>query len=144
MSVGADVPERLPGVRRIPDVFPGCGPLAGIHATLLATEKEALFYVPCDLPYFCAELPQSLLEHMPLHAEAFVCRDSTGRIHPLCGIYRKSVLPLLESELKSGLYSVMRFLQKLEYCCLDTAQLLPDSVFLNMNTPDTYRKVCEE
>lgn len=131
-------------VTTVPDVFPDCGPLAGLHAALSRTTKQALFCVPCDLPYFTAALPRLLLEAMPDDAQALLCRDSTGRIHPLCGIYRKTCLPHFEAQLHAGNRRVLAALDTLTWHCFDTAAHLPDTVFLNMNTPVDYRGVTGE
>ena len=84
------------------DLYPGMGPLAGLHAAFCAVDSEALLVLPCDLPFFTEQAAEYLLDHMPEDADALVCIDSTGRIHPLCGIYRRSVLPALEARLKAG------------------------------------------
>lgn len=128
-------------VTTVPDRFPGCGPLGGLHAALSRTEKQALFCVPCDLPYFTKALPRLLLEAMPDDVQALLCRDSTGRLHPLCGLYRKTCLPHLTAQLEAGRYRVLDALDGLSWQCFDTAGLLPDTVFLNMNTPGDYRAV---
>ena len=143
LSVGEYTPEGC-DAKCIRDVFPDCGPLAGIHAALSASGYDALFFVPCDLPNFTAELPRLMCAQLPPDADAFVCRDSTGWVHPLCGIYRRSILPQLEAALRAGRCSVMRFLETLNCSLFDTAPYLPDSVFLNMNSPDVYRSVCEQ
>lgn len=125
-------------VQVVPDLFPGCGPLAGLHAALSRTEKQALFCVPCDLPYLTGALPLLLLEAMTDESQALLCRDSTGRLHPLCGIYRKTCLPHLTAQLEAGRYRVLDALGGLTWQCLDTAGRLPDTTFLNMNTPPDY------
>lgn len=130
--------EGLP-VRLVPDRYPDSGPLGGLHAALSATEKDALLCVSCDLPNFTAELAALLLEHFPPDTDAMVCRDGTGQVHPLCGVYKKSVLPVLEAHLQAGNRRMVSFLE--DICCvyLHTAGLVPDSCFFNMNTPETYR-----
>ncbi len=128
---------RLPCVR---DLYPGAGPLAGIHAALSGTKKSALFCVPCDLPGFTSRIPCLLMDAMPEQSQVIICRDSTGRLHPLCGIYRKSVLPVLEQCLSRGQHKVMDFVNQVPYTCLDTAGYVPDEAFFNMNTPEDYHR----
>lgn len=144
--LSANDPDLARGlaVTTVPDCFPDCGPLAGLHAALSRTKHQALFCVPCDLPYFTEALPRLLLEAMPDDAQALLCRDSTGRIHPLCGIYRKTCLPHFAAQLTAGNHRVLTALDTLTWHCFDTAPHLPDTVFLNMNTPGEYRKVTGE
>lgn len=136
-SMSSDLPQ-------VQDQYRGGGPLAGIHAALLRTQKKALFCVPCDLPRFSEEIPRLLMERMPEKAEVFICRDSTGRVHPLCGIYRKSVLPILEWCLMEGRYRVMDFVNRVPYAYLDTGDYVSDEVYFNMNTPLDYRSAIGE
>lgn len=145
--LSANDPSLEGNLVRVEDRFPGGGPLAGLHAALCRTEKSALLCLPCDLPGVDRRLPRLLLEAMPQHVQAIICRDSAGRLHPLCGIFRKSLLPVLERSLVGGQYKVMDFIGQVPYTCLDTAGLLPDQFFFNMNTPEDYLRaqtVCPE
>ena len=130
-------------VECIADLYSGMGPLAGLHAAFYATDSEALLVIPCDLPFFTEQAAEYLLNHMPEDADALVCIDSTGRIHPLCGIYRRSVLPTLEARLKAGELRVMSFLYSLNWKGLQDAEILPDKLFLNVNSPEIYRQITE-
>lgn len=123
----------------VQDIFHDIGPLGGLHACLSATEKEALLVVPCDLPRYSPEVTRLLLDSFPPERDAMICRDGTGRMHPLCGIYRKRVLPLLEAQIKFGDFRVRHFLSRLDCALLNTGGLIPDEVFFNMNTPVEYR-----
>lgn len=124
----------------VPDVYRGAGPLAGIHAALGAANSEMLFCVPCDMPNFTPALPRLLLERYR-GEDALVCRDSTGRLYPLCGFFTKTALPALEAQLSQGNYCAMALLDKLQCTVVDMDGLVPDSVFFNMNTPEEFREV---
>lgn len=119
----------------VEDRFPGLGPGAGLHAALLASKKEALLCVPCDLPASSEQAARCLLAQYPGDCAAMVCRDGTGRLHPLCGIYTKQMLPALERRLSAGHCRMTELLEDAPTVVLDTAGLLPDGVFFNMNTP---------
>lgn len=41
---------NIPGTVEIPDVFPGMGPLGGIHAGLIAAKYQFSFVVAADMP----------------------------------------------------------------------------------------------
>lgn len=119
----------------VEDRFPGLGPGAGLHAALLASKKEALLCVSCDLPAFSEQAARCLLAQFPGDCAAMVCRDGTGQLHPLCGIYTKQMLPALERRLSAGHCRMTELLEDAPTVVLDTAGLLPDGVFFNMNTP---------
>ena len=130
-------------VEYTPDLYPGMGPLAGLHAAFCAVDSEALLVLPCDLPFFTEQAVEYLLDCMPEDVDALVCMDSTGRVHPLCGIYRRSVLPALEARLQARELRVMSFLYSLNWKGLQDAELLPDKLFLNVNSPEIYRQIIE-
>lgn len=127
----------------VEDRFPGLGPGAGLHAALLAAKKEALLCVPCDLPAFSEQAARCLLAQFPGDCAAMVCRDSIGRLHPLCGIYTREMLPALEWRLAAGRCRMTEVLEDAPTVVLDTAGLLPDDVFFNMNTPADHRRAEE-
>lgn len=127
----------------VEDRFPGLGPGAGLHAALLASKKEALLCVPCDLPAFSEQAARCLLAQFPGDCAAMVCRDSTGQLHPLCGIYTREMLPALERRLAAGRCRMTEVLEDAPTVVLDTAGLLPDDVFFNMNTPADHRRAEE-
>ena len=126
-------------VRLVADNYPGCGPLAGLEAALSATEQEALVCVSCDLPYLTESVPRLLLEMLG-EADAAVCMDSAGRVHPLCGIYRRSTLPVIRRLLESGERRMMTFLRQIDCVYVRTEGLLPDEVFCNWNTPEDVKR----
>jgi len=128
-------------VRFVPDLYRDAGPMGGLQAALSASEKDALLCISCDLPNFTAELAHLLLERFPPDAEVMVCRDGTGQIHPLCGIYKKQTLPVLEAQLCAGDRRMMSFLRSIRCVFLDTAAIVPDSCFFNLNTPEAYRSL---
>jgi len=43
------------------DHYPGMGPLAGVHAGLLASDYDLNFIVACDMPFVSAELAEALV-----------------------------------------------------------------------------------
>src|SRR2546423_4587188 len=47
---GGSAGQNLPGVTTVDDRYPGLGPLAGIHAGLLAARSPLVWVVGCDLP----------------------------------------------------------------------------------------------
>lgn len=142
--ISANDPALCPDLPTVGDRFSDAGPLAGLHAALCAAKSPALFCVPCDLPNFSPELPRLLLSRMPETAEICISADSTGRAHPLCGIFRRSILPRLETYLDQGGRRVMGFIEECSSLCISTAGLLPDEIFFNMNTPLEFRAAAEK
>lgn len=133
-ELGKGLPLRL-----VPDIYRGFGPAAGIHAALSAASSDALFCVPCDMPNFDPELIGILLTRFSSTADAIICCDSNGQLHPLCGIYSKRSIPILEECLNARELRMTTIIKQLDYLSLDTSPYFMDSIFFNMNTPEAFR-----
>src|SRR3954469_21388046 len=79
--------ERFPGpaVEIVGDLFPGCGPLAGIDAAMRASRHPHVFVAACDMPGLDADAIRFLLRRIA-GADAIVpCWD--GDVEPLHAVY---------------------------------------------------------
>ena len=126
------------------DRFPGCGPMAGLHAALSVCASEALFVVSCDLPLFRGELAVYLCERLTQEVDAVVPLTSDGRIHPLCAVYRKEAAALFEQFLMAGNLRIRDVLRSLrvEYVPISDSPC-SESWLLNVNTKEEYQALCE-
>ena len=122
------------GFVRCADEYPGCGPMAGIHAALRKTCCDALVTAPCDAPYYCAELAQYLCTQYEPGLDAVVLVDHTGREQPLCGVYSKRCLPILEEHLAKGHFKMGWMLEQMDTKKVSLPQSLSEQVFENLNT----------
>jgi molybdopterin-guanine dinucleotide biosynthesis protein A len=106
----------------IPDLFPGQGPLAGLHAVLKRTHRPLVLLLACDLPRLHTGLLRALIEASP-GFDAVVPRTSDGRIHPLCAVYRGTCVGPAEDRLARGENKMIAFL---EDPALTVRRLSPD------------------
>lgn len=129
----------------IKDIFPGRGPLSGIHSTLSFTTSAKNFIISCDMPFISSELINYLINS---NSDADVLLPKAdGRIQPLCGIYSKSVLLeaknlLIESvnserNLKGSVYELLNRL-KAELINVDQLDFYHPNLFMNINTFDDF------
>lgn len=137
-------PERYPelGGRRVFDAFPGAGPLAGLHAGLLAAGGD-VFLTGADMPFSSPE-KALLLASLCGDAEACVLTDGEGRWEPLFGFYRVSLLPKAEALLRGGRRSMSALLAAASLREVTLAELgeRADSPLLrNVNDPADYEKL---
>lgn len=139
-----DTPElyRSLGLPVATDIFPGCGPLAGIHAGLVYTNTPYVFVVACDMPFINAQFIYSLLRQA-LGFEVIVpCVKE--QVEPLCAIYHKNCLPVVETRLKTGQYKVADFFSaaKVRYIDQEKISYLSEGhkVFMNLNTKNDFKK----
>jgi molybdopterin-guanine dinucleotide biosynthesis protein A len=66
-----ELAELAPGVKVVPDLHPGVGPLGGIETALLAMTGELAFVTACDMPFLNPDLVTAMLNYFPA-AEADV------------------------------------------------------------------------
>jgi molybdopterin-guanine dinucleotide biosynthesis protein A len=90
--------------RHLADQTPGAGPIAGIVAGLLAAARS-VFVLPGDLSTMTAEAVGEICRAAATspHADAVVAAtpDDGCKLEPCVGIYRPSILPLLQSALSA-------------------------------------------
>ena len=137
-------PEKFPelGQMRVFDVWPGAGPLAGLHAGLLKAGED-VFLTGADMPFSSPEKALAL-SSLCGEADACVLTDEEGRWEPLFGCYRPSVLPRAEELLASGRRSMGALLASVRLREVRLAELgeAPDSLLTrNVNIPEDYEKL---
>ncbi|MDF9840060.1 MULTISPECIES: molybdenum cofactor guanylyltransferase [unclassified Paenibacillus] len=143
------------GLLQVTDIYPDCGPLAGLHAALSQSQQEWNLVAACDLPFASAEfLRYMLTAHAESQmntgspgqtggADAVVAVSREGRVQPLLGLYHKRMLPVLETALEAGNYRFMDCLNKLDVLYVPESGFTPaaadtPSPVFNMNTPEDY------
>jgi molybdenum cofactor guanylyltransferase len=88
--------ERL-GCETLTDRIPGCGPLGGLHAGLVASHHPHAFVAACDMPRLDAGVIRFLLGRIG-SADAIVpCWE--GDVEPLHAVYARRCLPVVEESL---------------------------------------------
>jgi len=80
------------------DIYPGRGPLAGIHSALKNSSTDRIFVISCDLPMMKAEIISYIATYNS--ESGIVIPAANGRKHYLCAVYKKSVLKLAEELLE--------------------------------------------
>lgn len=139
--LSAQQASLLPGAdwRLVPDLRPGCGPLGALESVLSAMRSDAALCVACDLPFFTRELGQAMLRAFREGADCLICRDETGRVHPVCAIYRRQALPVVAGQLQAGDFRMMHLLANLktDHFSVAAAQMQ------NANTPEIWSEITE-
>ncbi|GAC1484922.1 MAG: molybdenum cofactor guanylyltransferase [Candidatus Dormibacteria bacterium] len=131
---------HLQGVRTVEDEYPDAGPLAGIHAGLLAVGAPYAWVVGCDLPDVEPALGPLMLK-AATGFDAVVPRIA-AEPQGVCALYDVRLAQLIESRLDSGLRSVAGLFDACSVRYLDEADLRSVdpglTSFRNLNTPADY------
>lgn len=139
LSVG-ETEYSLPGWEIVRDEIPGQGPMGGIYSALRHCRSEALLVLACDLPWFPRRLAEYLISFSDTGWMAWAMRSRDGRLQPLCGIYTRDCLPLMEQMLAEGNGRMADLLERAEAHILEAAYTeFSDRVFRNINTQQEYQ-----
>ena len=135
---------KYPGVkvRRVVDILTGAGPISGLHAALKTLPGDGVFLVAADLPYACPLAAKRVIE-LCGGKEVCILMLPDGKIEPLFGYYRKSLLPLCERLLTSGEFrmSELAAASDTRYVApSDLGDLWDEKIIHNINYPEDYEK----
>lgn len=124
----------------VTDEEPDSGPVAGLAAGLAAAAAHGAawaFVCATDMPMISIELVEELLRGVTPSTQAVIARD-TQRDHPMAGVYRTDVAPVL-AELSAG--GERRMLAVLD--ALVTHRVaVSDPVWLtNVNAPEDLHRL---
>jgi molybdopterin-guanine dinucleotide biosynthesis protein A len=131
------------GYRRVTDYINGAGPIGGLMAGLTASRSEKILVMTIDMPNLTADFLKHLIEESG-DAPAAAPVLPNGKAEPLCAVYQKSAIPVVEKMITNGDYKVQNLLEYLHFKPLHVYQTWkpyhPD-LFLNINTLQDYQKL---
>jgi len=129
----------------VADIFPGCGPLAGIHAALVHSTAELNLMLAMDMPFVSSELLAFLFAvagDEDNHAIVTVPRTSKG-FQPLCAVYRRDFSTTAEQALRAGKYKIDATFPGVSVRVIEEDELaaagFSEQIFFNVNTPQDRR-----
>ncbi len=125
------------GLRLIEDKVRDAGPMGAVFSALETCESEYVFFIPCDMPFITEETVVYLFSKMDSNADA-VIYTAENRVFPTVGIYKKSALPQVITQIESGNYRMMELLDRIKTQYVSAP--LPRQ-FKNINTPDDYKNI---
>lgn len=137
ISVEAESPYQELHLPVIVDEYAAIGPMGGIYSGMKSCDADALFVVACDMPMVTGEAVQRVTKMYSKQHKITVVRTN-GRLHPLFGIYPRTVLPKIEKAIEKKDYRMMNFLKENEYQVVDLGET---AVAENINTVEDYQKL---
>ncbi len=119
----------------VSDVYPGKGPLSGIHAALRVAKTSTVLCVACDMPLTSREVLNGLAQISGDYD--VLVPEYEGRLQPLCAIYSKKIKNKVEEQLKKDDFKLQYFIRQLNYQVIRELPYRPfkSTDFLNVNTP---------
>lgn len=130
-------------MKTVSDVFPGMGPIAGLHAGLLSAKEDVNIVVACDMPFISIRLVDFMFNQLGNH-EAVV-PIIHGNMHPLFAVYTKRLIDRMESALRTGNLKIRQFLRDADVHFVTEKDFSfateeeIEKIFFNMNRPEEYK-----
>jgi len=125
------------------DLFPSSSSLTGLHAGLFYAATPFVFLVGCDTPFIKREVVQTILDHVEADCDVVMPETADG-MEPLCAVYAKSCLGLIESHLRLNRFKISRVFQKKRLVRVPEGTLREKDPemrsFFNINTPEDLKK----
>jgi molybdenum cofactor guanylyltransferase len=141
-------PQRFsPFAPTVEDIFPNCGPLAGIHAALRSSQTDLNLILAVDVPFASPALLHYLIQRASNHAATITVAQTGGGYQPLCAVYRRAFADDAEKALHEGHYKIDTLFaatctQTIAEKELEAAGFSP-KMFRNLNTPEELSEASE-
>ena len=119
----------------IEDKYKDNSPLVGIISIFETLNIDKVFILSVDAPFVNKEVIDKLINSNN-RFDAVVAKSKSG-VQPLCGVYKRSILPIAQEHLKNKNHRLNNLLKKVE------TQFVPfedDTLFLNLNHPHEYER----
>jgi molybdopterin-guanine dinucleotide biosynthesis protein A len=133
---------HVEGVRCVPDIRKGIGPMGGLHAGVLEARGDLVVVVACDMPCINPRVIEHLFSFMDDY-DAVIPSWKPGMIEPLHAIYRRSaLLAYLEQPEHRSLHDMVEAM-RVQFVEIDELRRLdPDlKTFTNVNRPEELERI---
>jgi molybdopterin-guanine dinucleotide biosynthesis protein A len=126
----------------VADRVPGCGPLGGIHTALCITGSDRNLILSVDMPMMTTEFLRWLVDSSEDGDELATIPQVAGRTQPLCAVYGRGMLLVIEEAIAAGEYKVDRTFAKVPTRFLSEREInaagYSADLFANVNTPEDF------
>jgi molybdopterin-guanine dinucleotide biosynthesis protein A len=131
----------------VEDAAPGQGPLSGIQAALHATHTDLNLILSVDTPLMTAEFLVWLLQQAGSGRQRITAPEAQGQLQPLCAVYHREVVSLVEEALAKGDLKVTRLFQRTATRIIGEHEIraagFEPLIFTNVNTPQEYESLLQ-
>jgi len=145
-------------IQIVTDIYQVQSPLTGIHAGLFFMTNPYAFIAACDIPFLKKGLVETIVDGIEPHFDVIIPETTEG-LQPLCAIYSKQCLKILEPHLaeqerKPGNGKILQKELKIQYLFRKLRvkklsenilrEIDPDLIsFFNINTPEDLDRAKE-
>ncbi len=129
------------GLKVVYDEHRKTGPIEGIRRVLSCAAGEYVFICAADMPYVSRDLVAYLSGYISSDYDCYVIADE-DHIQPLCAIYSKKVLPVIEELISEGRYRLREIFGRVStrYVSLEYTDFDKKTV-RNINTKEDLKEI---
>ena len=120
----------------IEDIYETHSPLVGIISIFETLQVEEVFILSVDAPFVESDTIKKILNSDENDLDVLVAQSPSGD-QPLCGLYKKSVLPFARQQLEKNNHRLGDLLRLAHTCYVKFDEDLP---FTNLNHPQEYQE----
>lgn len=125
----------------VEDVKKEYGPMEGIYRLLLAAEEEKVFVVATDMPLLNKEFIHAFANADMGQANVMIAA-ANEKYHPLCGIYKKTCIPVIERMFEQEKHSIKALLEESGSILLHVEEMgFSSDILSNVNTEQEYQNI---
>jgi len=122
------------------DIFPGCGPLGGIHAALSNSHTQYNLIIGVDTPFLAPGLLAYLAQRATATGSVVTTPEIDAYRQPLCTVYSLDFLDIAEHALRVGNHKIVPLFPRDRTLVITESELkrfaFPADMFENLNTPE--------
>jgi len=120
----------------IEDIDGEHSPLVGIISIFETLREEEVFILSVDAPFVESDTIEKILSRNENSHDVLIAQSPSG-VQPLCGLYKKSILPFAQQQLEKNNHRLGDLLRLVN---TEYVKFEDDLPFTNLNHPEEYQK----
>jgi len=131
----------------VPDKIKNIGPLGGFYTAMINTDKDSIFYLPCDMPFIRKEIIENQINFFFKKNDSDVLQAKTGKLlEPMHSIYKTNLSGKLLKFIKNtNTYSILTFLKEVKVSSFFLEDNQENIIsFLNINSIEDMEEIIRQ
>ncbi len=120
----------------IQDCYETYSPLVGLLSVFETLDAQEIFVLSVDAPFVDTDIIRDIMTIDIEKYDAIIAKSPYG-IEPLCGRYKRSILPLLQKQYQAQNHRLHTLLHTAKTYMLDFTDTM---AFTNLNHPNEYKE----
>lgn len=130
------------GVKIIGDIYPGHGPISGIHSALVNSQYNSVYVMAVDMPVVNEDYIM-YIDSLYKDEHDGVAYENDGFIEPMHGIYNTRLVSEIENNISKEDYTITSIINRSNFLKISHDQLAnitDENIFINLNDQDELKR----